>query len=293
MRWLAIINPNADHHTTEQLQSMEETLRQQSGVDSLWTSYPNHTQDIVAEHPEYDGYIAIGGDGTVSEIVNAMDERKHRLGIIPAGTANDFASDLQLTSEMAGVHALRQPRFQPVDCVTVRFHTADGWQQRTMVTLSALGYIAQTTALYHRYCRLRNWQLYAVAAFVQSFRQHEFAARLSFDQGEWRELSLTNLVIQNTQSAGGFRLFPEARLNDGLFNVLYGNLSFLHQLFEDLGIITQTYIFQSSIRCQARQVDVLLPQPSVFMIDGDIFQGVVAVSYTIAPGKLSCLDYKK
>ncbi len=74
MRWLAIINPNADHHTTEQLQSMEEMLRQ-VGADSLWTSYPNHTQDIVAEHPEYDGYIAIGGDGTVSEVVNAMDEQ--------------------------------------------------------------------------------------------------------------------------------------------------------------------------------------------------------------------------
>ncbi len=118
-------------------------------------------------------------------------------------------------------------------------------------------------------------------------------ARLSFDQGEWRELTLTNLVIQNTQSAGGFRLFPEARLDDGLFNVLYGKLSVLGQLFEDLGIITQTYIFQHSVRHAARQADVRLSEPSIFMIDGDIFQGVDAVSYMIAPGKLSCLDYKK
>ncbi len=101
---------------------------------------------------------------------------RQRLGIIPAGTANDFANDLQLTSEMAGVRALRRPRFQPVDCVTVRFHTSAGWQQRTMVTLSALGYIAQTTELYHRYCRLRDWHFYAVAAFVQSFRQRIYGS---------------------------------------------------------------------------------------------------------------------
>jgi diacylglycerol kinase (ATP) len=292
MRWLAIINPQADHHTTEQLQTMEKFLQQTVGADSLWTSYPNHTGDIVAEHPEYDGYIAIGGDGTVAEVVNAMDERRQRLGVIPAGTANDFARDLQVDSERVGLNALHRPRFQPIDCVTVGFHTWQGWQKRTMVTLSALGYIAETTALYRRYSRARHWSFYGVAAFLQCFRQRPFAARLRLDHGPWRPLMLTNIVLQNTQSAGGFRLFPEARLDDGKFNVLYGNLTVTQQLFEDLGILTQTYLFQHSTRCVARHADIELCTPAIFMIDGDIIPGVDALRYEIAPGRLSCLQPK-
>jgi len=38
--------------------------------------------------------IAVGGDGTVSEVVNAMAQSQAQLGIIPAGTGNDFVKSL-------------------------------------------------------------------------------------------------------------------------------------------------------------------------------------------------------
>src|SRR5438067_12303672 len=110
MRWLAIINPCADHHTRQQLCELETTLRRKLGVATVWTACANQAPDLVAQHGDFDGYIAVGGDGTVAEVVNAIDVRRQALGIIPAGTANDLAHGLHITSEAAGLRAIRRAR---------------------------------------------------------------------------------------------------------------------------------------------------------------------------------------
>lgn len=58
----------------------------------------------VAADQQYDLVIAAGGDGTVNEVVNGLvhdDGHRPRLGIIPLGTANDFAKGLQLPMTIA------------------------------------------------------------------------------------------------------------------------------------------------------------------------------------------------
>ena len=85
--------------------------------------------------------------------------------------------------------------------------------------------------------------MYAAAAVIQSFRQSEFRVRLRIDEGPFEELALTTLIVHNNQYVGQFRLFPEASLSDGRLNLLYGLLNPANQLFEDLGVLTQTYFF--------------------------------------------------
>ena len=61
-----------------------------------FTSHPRHATEIahqLTESGETD-IVAIGGDGTLSEVLNGLvDPQKVRLGLIPAGTGNDFASN--------------------------------------------------------------------------------------------------------------------------------------------------------------------------------------------------------
>src|SRR5262245_50424187 len=158
-----------------------------------------------------------------------MDEKRQSVGIIPAGTANDLAHNLGVDTEAAGLRALHRRRLHRLDCVGVRFHGPDGWRDLKMITICSVGYVAQTTALYQHQCKPRRLASYSLAAFLQAFRQKEFAARLRFDGGAWQEHALTNLIVQNTQRAGGFRLFPKARLDDGRLDVLYGRLNTIQQ----------------------------------------------------------------
>src|SRR5205085_6834296 len=147
------------------------------------TTRPNEAGDIVANNPDFDGYVAVGGDGTVAEIVNAMDENRQAVSIIPAGTANDLAHTLGVNTESAGVRALGHGHLHRLDYVSVRFHTSDGWRQHKMITICSVGYAAQTAAFYQRWCKPRRLASYSLAAFLQAFSQKAFAARLRLDGG--------------------------------------------------------------------------------------------------------------
>ncbi len=288
MKWLAIINPHADHHTPEQWRHLDREVRRQLGADCVWTSYPRHASAIVRKHPSYDGFIAVGGDGTIAEVVNGLDSDRHRLGVIPAGTGNGLARDLQLRSEGDALRALRRPRFDRLDLISVHFRTRQAESQRWMVNTSALGYIAGTTELGALpFKRLGRW-LNALTPLVQCCRQKEFAARLRLDDGPWQELCLTSFVIQNTPHIGQFRLFPEAHYADGMMDLLYGRLARVRQLLENAEVLTRTTVFQRSVRRQARRVEVELPRPGMLMIDGDLIFGVEAIRYEVEPQKLWC-----
>ncbi len=290
MRWLAIINPNANHHTKEQLQRLARTLRRLLGVPAVWTSRPNQAGEIVARNPGYDGYVAVGGDGTVAEIVNAIDEERQAVGIIPAGTANDLARSLGIETETAGIQALNREHLHRLDYIDVHFHGRNGWRRHKMITICSVGYAAETTAFYQRHCKPRRLASYSLAAVLQAFRQKSFNARLRFDGGDWKDMPLTNLVVQNTRCAGGFCLFPEASLDDGKLNLLYGRLNRMQQLFEDLGIVTSTFLFESSRRAQACNLDIEISPPSLFMVDGDLHENIDAISCSVKSRQLACAE---
>jgi diacylglycerol kinase (ATP) len=287
MKWLAVMNPRAGLHAREQLQGLGEDLKQHIGADWTWTNGNGAMDQVIRANSHYDGFIAVGGDGTISEVINGLDPRIHALGLIPAGTGNGLARDLNLDTGSA-FQAILRPRFAPLDLVVVRYRQRGRWHMRKMITTSAIGYVAEITALSNHPCkRLGNW-IYALGAILQPFRQEEFEIRLRLDRQPWWNLTLTNLVIQNTQYAGQFRLFPEARLDDGLVNVLAGRIRPVRQLLEDLGTLTQTYFYEPSLHFPASTVAIELSKPTTLMVDGDLYPGVDAVRYRVLKRVLRC-----
>src|SRR5438270_573594 len=121
MKWLAIINPRSARHTHSYWQSLMEQLRRSLGADCTWTRYPGHASQIVRRAPGYDGFIATGGDGTIAEVVNGLDLAQHCLGIIPTGTGNGLARDLNLHNPAAAIRALVRERFVRVDLIETSF----------------------------------------------------------------------------------------------------------------------------------------------------------------------------
>jgi diacylglycerol kinase (ATP) len=288
MRWLAIINPHADHHTVEELDALAEELKRSLSARCAWTSFPKHATVIARNSPGYEGYVAVGGDGTISETLNGLDHQPFHFGFVPAGTGNGLARDLNLLDEREALRALRHGRFTRLDLIRVRYRCREHWSSRFLVSTAALGYVAGATRLGIGPCKKLDHLRYAVAAFLQAFRRNDFQAAVRLDGDPWQEQVFTNLVVHNTQHIGPFWLFPEARLNDGKLNVLAGRLSPLGQLVEDLGVLTRTFFFERSQRYVARHVEIILHQPIMLMLDGDLVDGVEEVQFQILPGRLLC-----
>lgn len=86
-----------------------------------------------------DAVVAVGGDGTLNEVVNGLDGRDTPLGVIPAGTANDFARQLGIPMDLD--HAMDVVLQQP----PIRMDTAS-LNGRRFVNVSSGGIGAETTA---------------------------------------------------------------------------------------------------------------------------------------------------
>lgn len=100
-KYLFIINPVAGKGKAREVESLiEETMnKNQMDFEIVRTTEPKEATSI-AESFEYDVVVAVGGDGTVNEVVAGLANKEKRiLGIMPVGTGNDFSRNLNIPSD--------------------------------------------------------------------------------------------------------------------------------------------------------------------------------------------------
>lgn len=166
-------------------------------------------------HETIDLMVVAGGDGTVNFVVNAM---KHKgldipLGVIPAGTANDFAGALGMSSEL--LEAARQiasGREERVDVGQVN----DLW----FVNIFSFGIFTTTSQRTPDSRKHRIGKLAYLIEGVKEFRtMHAVPLEIVAD-GEHFDLRSLIVLIFNGETAGGFRLARTSSIRDGLFDCI-------------------------------------------------------------------------
>lgn len=177
----------------------------------------------AAAHAGADLVLAVGGDGTINEVVNGLApfERPPRLGIIPAGTANDFAHALELPMSVAEAAAVAvSGRATPMDVAQVN--------DRYFINVSTGGFGADAT----RTARSPLKRLLGPFAYVLSGarRLARFApacAAFEVDGTALYEGPFAFFAVGNSwRTGGGTRVTPRAERGDGALDVvIVGNVS--------------------------------------------------------------------
>ncbi len=165
---------------------------------------------------DFDLVIAAGGDGTINEVVNGLAEQENRpkLGIIPAGTTNDFARALHIPRDIReACDVLANGRNQHVDVGKVG--------QQYFINIAGAGTLTELT--YEVPSRLKT-MIGQVAYYVKGFEKlpsiRPSQVTIEYD-GNIFEGKIMLFLVSNTNSVGGFeKLAPNAYLNDGLFDLL-------------------------------------------------------------------------
>ena len=85
MRWLAIANPAAGR--ARQSERLLARLGAVSGFrhEVARTGAPGDATQLARKANGFDGIVAIGGDGTIGEVLHGMDLGRQRLAVLPAG----------------------------------------------------------------------------------------------------------------------------------------------------------------------------------------------------------------
>ena len=128
MRALLVVNPAATTTSARTRDVLIHALASEMKLDAVTTEYRGHARDLgrqAAESGEVDLVVALGGDGTVNEVVNGLlhagpdPEHLPGLAVVPGGSTNVFARALGLPNqpvEATGVllDALREGRERTV-----------------------------------------------------------------------------------------------------------------------------------------------------------------------------------
>ena len=112
MRALFIINPTAGSNRARARWTIFEPQLRQTGLqaDYLFTTSPGEATHLARKAAsQYDLLIAVGGDGTASEVANGIlsaQAGNTALGVVPVGTGNDFANTLGVQTDANAIASL-------------------------------------------------------------------------------------------------------------------------------------------------------------------------------------------
>jgi len=159
--------------------------------------------------------VVAGGDGTVNYVVNAMKRKglDIPLGVIPSGTANDFARALGMSREP--LEAARQIASGGVERVDVG--CVNGlW----FVNIFSFGIFTTTSQRTPDKRKHRIGKLAYIIEGVKEFRSmHAVPLEIEAD-GERFDLRSLMVLIFNGETAGGFHLARRSSIKDGLFDCI-------------------------------------------------------------------------
>ncbi len=167
---------------------------------------------------EADLLIAAGGDGTLNEVVHGLMDlsRKARpvLGVVPLGTANDFATGCGIPRDPEAALALcLEGEAVPIDVGKANEH----W----FLNAASGGFGAEITASTSpELKRLLGQAAYTVMGAILAMNAHHYHRTLILPDREITGSAPVAIVGNGRQTGGSFQVAPRARIDDGLLDVL-------------------------------------------------------------------------
>ena len=222
---LVIANPAAqsgrgDKAADQAVQLLRDALGQDSVVLAK-TAGPRHASDIAERASGCDSIVALGGDGVIHEVVQGLMKRssfdRPHLGIIPVGSGNDFARALHMPTNIhEAVAVLLAGQVDPIDV---------GWVNNNyFIETLSFGLdaaIALDTMERRKKTGRAGTLLYAEAGIYQlTHNLKAYAYKASFDGSQTQTGESITFAVQNGPFyGGGFKICPDAQLDDGAFDI--------------------------------------------------------------------------
>lgn len=278
---LLILNPSSGRELADEAAGMLEAgLRQKyGGVRVVRTGGDGHARE-GARAAAAAGCTRIfvgGGDGTVNEALNGVVDAdalgRVRLGIVPLGTGNDFATGLGIPPEVDGALAvLLEERELKVDVGVVN--------GRHFLNTSGGGYIAEVSVAVTPQLKTIAGRMAYLIGGAQALIEYEpLRATVSAEPGEVRlGLGLYAFAVCNSRLIGGGKIIaPEAIVDDGLLDLcLIEDMTAVEFVALGRKVADGDHIDDPRVRyIQASSIRIQFDRDALINTDGEAFEASV------------------
>ncbi len=276
-----IFNPHADRGRAWDIATMLQSIIERRGGGS-WaaTEFPTHATEL-AERAALDGYeivVALGGDGTVHEIVNGLMRIPHNqrpmLAAVPLGSGNDFCSNNGIAEDVeVAMERVFSGEPKIIDLGQV---TDDAGRTEYIDNTLGIGFDASVTIYSYNITRLQGFSMYLWAVIQTIIRNHD-APRMtiSTDEETFEQDVLMLVLCNGPREGGGFFVAPDARPDDGVFHyAMVRRVSRLMMFRLIPEVMNGTHGRFKQVRMgKFRELKLTSEDPFTVHIDGEIFAG--------------------
>ena len=300
MRPLVIVNPAARNGAVGRRWEALATVVRAHGIDAetVLTEHAGHATELVREAlragPRL--VVAVGGDGTVNEVVNgffdgpAAISPESELAIVPIGTGRDGVRTYGIPGKPErAIALLADGATRTIDLGRATYTShAGAAESRIFLNIASCGLSGAVAERANRTSKRLGGTpafLWATIATFAGWKNVPFTVTLD---GERRELVANNTIVANGRYfGGGMHIAPDARPDDGQLDaIIFGDVGRLdlalnmHRLYR--GTILR---HPKASHRLARTVEVEPARPLPIEIDGEQ-PGVTPVRFEVLPGVL-------
>lgn len=283
-RTLVIVNPAARHGVTRDLIPVVSGLLDgQVEYDLLRTEMPGHAIELARDARGYDTVVAVGGDGTVHEVLNGLmqipAEARPALALLPTGSGNDYRRTLGISANLTTAACQLVGGTRAV----VDVGLINGVYFANSI---AVGLDARVTAKAVELKTTTGWSgimLYLRALIIVLFKQfHTHHVMVSLDNGEPVERELLLVAATNGPTyGGGFRITPGAQRDDGFLDIcIIGRVGLVGALLRMPFVVIGHHGWMRPVTlARHRSVRIESGTPIEGQVDGEV---TLAASYEIS-----------
>ncbi len=293
-----ILNPMADMGNAWRVARDLRSITEQHGdVDWSGTVYPGHAIQLAqqAGEQDYDMVIAMGGDGTVHEVINGLmkvpENKRPILGVVPVGSGNDFAHGINASRKPT--EALTGALDGEASTVDLGLMTDEHGRKEYFDNTLGIGFGAVVTIRSHQLPVVRGFLMYLTAVIQTIILNHNaITMQIETDDQKWQQSVIYLVICNGPREGGGFLIAPEAKIDDGLFHyAMITNVSRAMMFRIVPEVMKGTHGRFKQVRMgTCKKFSLSADRPLYIHADGEVFTGpgtdLRKVSFEILPNAL-------
>jgi len=293
-----ILNPIADMGRAWKVANdLRPIVAEYGHADWSGTVYPGHAVEL-ARQAALDGYemvVAVGGDGTVHEVVNGLMQapvgKRPILGVVPVGSGNDFAHSIHVP--MKSGHALLHALKGEPSSVDIGLMTDENGRREYFDNTVGIGFDAVVTIRSHKLPIVRGFLMYLTAVIQTILLNHDPAhLKIQTDTESWEQGTIMLTVCNGPREGGGFLVAPDANNLDGVLNYATVTQCSRLTMFRLVPEVMQgTHGRFKQVRLgECKRLSLMSDRPLYIHADGEIYtsfgSNLRGLDFEILPGAL-------
>ena len=222
-QYYLLINPKGGHKKGFEIFEKVKHVFDKSNIklNVFHTEYAGHAFDLAnsLDYSNYDGLCAIGGDGTMYEMINGMlkrkDNQKIPIGLITGGTGNSFMYDVECLDPVEAAQRIVQHNLRPLDIAKV---DANG---ETFYAFNIIGWgLATDAGKLAEKLRFFGGMRYDIASVIEVLKGKDRFAKLKIENEVIDDNFIFVIGCNTIHTGKAMKMAPTAKLDDGKIDLL-------------------------------------------------------------------------